>query len=84
VKVHVISVFVGFLLCLQYTAPPVATLATEGTLWFRDLNKLDCYGILPLLLAITNLINIEASFQCYYSGIYFQALQMLSACKHFE
>ena len=36
-------------------------LATEGILWFTDLSKPDAYGILPILLAIVNLVNIEVN-----------------------
>lgn len=63
-----LCLFQFFLLFIIYAAPPVPSLAAEGTLWFTDLSKPDSYGILPLLLVVTNLINIEVSFQCYYSG----------------
>ncbi|XP_064394043.1 cytochrome c oxidase assembly protein COX18, mitochondrial-like isoform X2 [Halichondria panicea] len=36
-----------------------ASLATEGTLWFKDLTLIDPYYILPCLLVITNFLNIE-------------------------
>ena len=57
------------------SAPPVTSLATEGVLWFTDLSKPDPYGILPVLLAITNLVNIEVSFSVIIPG---------SSSKHFK
>ena len=44
-----------------HAALPVPSLAVEGTLWFTNLSKPDRHGILPILLAVTNLINIEVS-----------------------
>lgn len=37
-------------------------LATEGMLWFPDLTAPDPYCILPILLAATNLMNIEVYY----------------------
>ena len=60
---------------IMCTAPPVPSLAAEGTLWFTDLSKRDSYGILPILLAVANLVNIEV---CLSSII------LRSTCKHFK
>lgn len=36
-----------------------ASLASEGVLWFQDLTLPDPYFILPVVLALTNFLNIE-------------------------
>lgn len=36
-----------------------ASMAGEGVLWFPDLTVVDPYMILPIILAVTNLLNIE-------------------------
>jgi len=56
------------------TALPVSSLATEGILWFKDLSKPDSYGVLPVLLAGTNLVNIEVSYKSFFQ----EALYLLS------
>ena len=40
---------------------PEATVsfASEGLLWFHDLTLPDPYFVLPVILAVTNLLNIE-------------------------
>lgn len=43
------------------------SLATEGTLWFKDLTLTDPYFILPCVLVITNFLNIEVIiFKLFY------------------
>ena len=45
-----------------WLSPPedvLTGLAAEGMLWFPDLTAPDPYCILPILLAATNLMNIE-------------------------
>ena len=45
------------------TPPPGAaeSFAVEGILWFQDLTLPDPYSVLPIVLAITNLLNIEVN-----------------------
>ncbi len=47
-----------------------ASLATEGTLWFKDLTLTDPYYILPCLLVITNFLNIEVFFLSTFRGTF--------------
>ena len=48
---------------------PEATLsfASEGALWFQNLTIADPYYVLPVILACTNLLNIEV---CLYSSCF--------------
>lgn len=43
----------------------LAGLGNEGTLWFLDLTLPDPYYILPVVLATTNLLNIEVAVTTY-------------------
>ena len=50
---------------LSATPPPPHVLQafhTEGALWFPDLTLPDPYTILPVLLVVTNLLNIEVRY----------------------
>ena len=47
--------------CVPYCAGTTESLSTEGVLWFQDLTVSDPYYILPVLVAVTNLTNIEVS-----------------------
>jgi len=63
-------IWLPILITSMPTALPVSSLATEGVLWFKDLSKPDSYGVLPVLLAGTNLVNIEV--RCYFlEALYF-------------
>ena len=42
-----------------FLAGSPASMAGEGVLWFPDLTAVDPYMILPVVLAATNLLNIE-------------------------
>ena len=41
------------------------SMAGEGALWFSDLTVCDSYMILPVVLAATNLLNIEVQQNCF-------------------
>ncbi|KAJ1926761.1 hypothetical protein IWQ60_003530 [Tieghemiomyces parasiticus] len=48
--------------------PPVAGLATEGVLWFTDLLVPDPTFILPLVLGVTHLVNIQLNLSLRSQG----------------
>lgn len=46
---------------IPHCAGSVESLAVEGTLWFQNLTAVDPYHILPALVAVNNLLNIQVS-----------------------
>ena len=40
----------------------MASLSSEGLCWFADLTAPDQYYVLPLVLGVSNLLNIEVCF----------------------
>ena len=60
-----------------------ASLASEGCLWFADLTQPDPYFILPVILAATNLCNIEVITILYssqYTLVYIVLIYTLLYC----
>ena len=45
--------------CASHCADTAQSMSVEGLLWFQDLTAADPYYVLPVLVALTNLMNIE-------------------------
>ena len=62
-----------------------ASLASEGYLWFADLTLPDPYFLLPVILAATNLCNIEVITILYssqHTPVYIVLIHSCIVCRY--